>query len=159
MVSSRYPEFLYHGTSTGYIENILKIGLCPPYELEESVICWTAILDVAEWHANHMAESDRGSLCKPCKQIIFKIPFDRFDIEGFRLETNYIRLGPSGHPSMNYVPKKDPDGRNWTWQSLLEYAGAVGYKLPLPVTESDFYYMSRYKISKTYKRYREIDRV
>ena len=132
----RLPPILYHGTSTGYLDQILRDGLCPPVPDARpevgSYTCWTDTWSVAEFHAHHMEEWDSASLEKKCDPIVFAVPIEVFKVYGFVLEQNVIRLGVSGDGGRN--AGVELRGKQWTWRKLLKFTGAVGYELPLPVT-------------------------
>jgi hypothetical protein len=132
----RLPATLYHGTSTGYLDQILRDGLCPPFPDCRpdvgSYTCWIDTCSVAEFHAHHMEEWDSDSLERKCDPIVFAVPIERFKLYGFVLEQNFIRLGISGEGGRN--AGIELRGKKWTWRKLLKFTGAVGYELPLPVT-------------------------
>ncbi len=133
----KLPPILYHGTSTGYLDQILRDGICPPYPQchpePGSYTCWTDTWAVAEFHAHHMEENDSDWLKKACHPIVFAVAISHFKVCGFVLEQNFIRLGPSGEGGRNY--DVELRGKKWNWRKLLKFAGGVGYELPLPVTE------------------------
>jgi hypothetical protein len=126
------PRVLYHGTSDGYLEGILARGL-DPASSADGHLCYSDDPETARYHAGHMADWDSGSLGRHCRPILFTIPFDRFAADRFCLDTNFIRLGPSHGRAVG----QDLQRRSWTWQTLLNAAGAVGYTGLLPVSRDD----------------------
>ncbi len=130
------PAILYHGTSTGYLDQILRDGICPGWpQLHPGVgsyTCWTDTWSVAEFHAHLMEENDSSWLEKSCDPIVFAVPIATFKVHGFVLEQNFIRLGISGEGGRN--GGIELRGKKWNWRKLLKFTGAVGYELPLPVT-------------------------
>lgn len=129
------PSILYHGTSTGYLDQILRDGISQPWPDERpgigSYSCWTDTFSVAEFHARLMEEWDSYKLKRDCDPIVFAVPVEKFENRGFVLEQNFIRLGPSGEGGRNYGIELR--GKKWNWRKLLKFTGAVGYELPLPV--------------------------
>lgn len=132
----KLPTILYHGTSTGYLDQILRDGLLPPHpDLRPepgSYTCWTDTFSVAEFHAHHMEENDTEFLDKVCDPIVFAVPIERFKVFGFVLEQNFIRLGVSGEGGRN--SDVELRGKQWNWRKLLKFTGGVGYELPMPVS-------------------------
>lgn len=126
------PAVLYHGTSTGYLAGMLARGLDPEASAD-GYLCYTDDLATARYHAEHMAEWDTGSLERDCAPIVFALPIARFDPEHFRLDANFIRLGPSHGRAVGQNLRE----RTWTWHDLLTHAGAVGYAARLSVTAAD----------------------
>ena len=131
----RLPEVLYHGTSDGYLDQMLRDGLRPAY-LDDH-LCFTDEEEVAVHHAHCMADWDSDVLEKECAAIVFSIPIALFDLDGFCVEHKFIENGPSGGRACNRAMTDHIKERNlvqpWTWRELLDYAGAVGYLKPLPV--------------------------
>lgn len=126
------PEFLYHGTSTGYLDQILRDGL-DPQSSYKGYLCYADDLAISAWHAECMAVSDEAHLDVQCMPVIFKINQNRFSRRKFCLEQNFIDPGPSaGRACENGLPERD-----WTWQALLAFAGAVGYRKLLRVSAAD----------------------
>lgn len=132
MSAPTLPAVLYHGTSTGYLAGMLARGLDPKASAD-GYLCYTDDLATARYHAEHMAEWDTGSLGRDCAPIVFALPIARFDPEHFRLDANFIRLGPSHGRAVGQNLRE----RTWTWHDLLTHAGAVGYAALLPVTPDD----------------------
>lgn len=114
---------LFHGTSTGYLGQILRDGL-DPRSSYKGYLCYADDLAIARWHADCMAEWDAGKLNKPCRPVVFAIPIGAFLPADFCLEENYIDLGPSAGRAV---------GRRLrhllrSWRLVLAVAGAVGYR-------------------------------
>lgn len=134
----KLPAILYHGTSTGYLAQILRDGILPPHPRcrpePGSYSCWTDTFAVAEFHAHQMEEFDSDWLKRDCDPIVFAVRIAEFAIAGFVLEQNFIRLGPSGEGGRNYGAELR--GKKWNWRKLLKFTGGVGYELPMRVTES-----------------------
>lgn len=121
-------RFLYHGTSTGYLRQILRDGLRPESSYK-GYLCYADDRRVATYHAVAMAEWDTDRLGAECRAIVFAIPVDRFAKAGFCLDENFIELGPSTGRAVG----RDLLGKVWSWQRLLHHAGAVGYRERLRV--------------------------
>lgn len=126
------PALLYHGTSDGYLDQILRDGLDPRSSVER-YLCYTDDVAIARHHANHMAEHDSAILGKACRAVIFAIPMTRFERAGFCLDRNFVRLGPSHGRAVG----QQLGHRRWTWEELLAHAGAVGYAHLLRVEPSN----------------------
>ena len=126
------PAVLYHGTSTGYLDEMFASGLNPASSLN-GYLCYTDDPATARYHAEHMAVWDTGSLGRACAPIVFALPIERFDPTYFCLEANFIRLGPSHGRAVG----QNLRDRAWTWAELLTHAGAVGYAAGLRVTLGD----------------------
>ena len=131
------PSFLYHGTSTGYFDQILQDGLCPSlpqvWPDPGSYLCFADELVIAWHHAECMAEWDSGTLERDCEPIVFIIPIERFTRSAFCLDRNFVRLAPSsGRAVGKPLPK-----RQWNWYALLKHAGAVGYRKNVKVLPAD----------------------
>lgn len=126
------PNCLYHGTSTGYLPQILRDGLCPLASADE-YICFTDDPDIAIHHAECMASWDTGRLQKDCDPVLFKITIDRFNVAEFCLDENFITLAPSAGRAVGV----DLRGLGLDWNGLLMVAGAVGYRSILKVSEDD----------------------
>jgi hypothetical protein len=131
-MSDTLPPRLYHGTSDGYLDQILRDGL-DPQSSRDGYLCYTDDPETARYHALHMAEWDSEVLDRTCRPVTITIPFDRFAIEGFCLDRNFIRLGPSHGRAVG----RRLGGRRWTWETLLRETGAVGYRLRLIVGRDD----------------------
>jgi hypothetical protein len=123
---------LYHGTSTGYLKQILRDGLRPESSYK-GYLCYTDEAAIADHHAQFMAEWDAEYVEHPCHPVIFAIPFERFDRSAFCLEENWIDLGPSAGRAV----RMDMTRREWTWETLLTETGAVGYAATMPVGRED----------------------
>ncbi len=126
------PARLFHGTSDGYLDQILADGLDPKASVRR-YLCYTDDPEIARYHALHMAEHDTDILGRRCRPVCIAIEIERFDETGFRVERNFIRLTPS----YGRARGRNLKGRTWTWQSLLEEAGAVGYALRMQVVPKD----------------------
>jgi hypothetical protein len=119
----KLPSILYHGTSTGYLNQILRDGL-DPISSHKGYLCYTPDLAIAKHHADAMAEWDPEYVKRPCSPIIFAIPIDRFLPSAFCLDENFITLNPSagraaGKPMQHLVG---------SWRQVLALAGSVGNK-------------------------------
>lgn len=129
------PATLYHGTSTGYLEQILRDGICPPYPQVRpepgSYTCWTDTWSVAEFHAHHMEENDSDVLERECDPVVFAVPIASFRVGSFVLEQNFVRIGVSGVGGRN--ESVELRGKKWNWRKLLKFTGGVGYEAPLAV--------------------------
>lgn len=119
---------LFHGTSTGYLSQILRNGLDPKSSCKK-YLCYTDDLAIAKHHATHMAEWDEVVLEKTCRPVIFAIPSDQFLPTGFCLDENFIDLGPSagraiGRPLAHILR---------SWHLVFNISGSVGYNRLLRV--------------------------
>lgn len=123
---------LYHGTSTGYLDQILRDGLRPESSYK-GYLCYTDEIAIADHHAQFMAKWDEAYVGYPCQPVIFAIPFERFDKSAFCIEQNWIDLGPSSGRAVHMAM----DGREWTWEALLSETGAVGYAATMSVSRGD----------------------
>lgn len=135
-----FPVLLYHGTSTAYLRGptgILKNGL-DPRSSGSGYLCYTDDIEIARWHAEHMADWDADVVNRPCQPVVFAIPFEEFDRQGFCRDENFIRLGPSHGRAVNkgVEIRRRHLQRAWRWPELLKFAGSVGYKKLMPVTNS-----------------------
>lgn len=124
--------FLYHGTSTAYLDGILRNGLQPESSYK-GYICYADDIEISVYHAGFMAKWDEIYVGRKCYPVIFRIPFLRFDASCFCLDQNFIELGPSAGRAVGM----DMQARSWTWRSLLTATGAVGYAATMGVTEDD----------------------
>ncbi len=131
---SDLPPILYHGTSDGYLVGMLKRGL-DPASSPDGYLCYTDDIETARYHARLMANWDSGILGRACKPVLFALPTSRFTTDQFCLDANFIRLGAS-HGRASGQNLHD---RAWTWQSLLSFAGAVGYRAILTVDQNDVF--------------------
>lgn len=126
------PPFLYHGTSRLYLDQILADGLQPcTITGEEAMTCLADDLEVAIYHALCQAEAEEA------EPVVFVIPISRFERGRFRLEDNFVRLGPSagrGVDLCNSMSEEAWQAEPWTWERMLAACGAVGYTAPIPVT-------------------------
>ena len=117
---------LFHGTSSLYLEHILRDGLVPEASYK-GYLCYADELDISRHHANFMAEWEQSD------PVIFSIPIEKFDPEYFCLEENFIELGPSSGRAQG----TDLRHRSWTWKELLDIAGAVGYSKVVKVDKEN----------------------
>lgn len=126
------PEFLFHGTSRLYLDQILKDGLLPcTMTGEEDMTCLADDVEIAIHHAMCQSEFEEAD------PIVFAIPISCFDADRFRLEDNFVRLGPSAGRGLalnHAMSEKEWATAPWTWRGMLETCGAVGYTAPIPVT-------------------------
>lgn len=126
------PPFLYHGTSRLYLDQILRDGLLPcTMTGEEDMTCLADDPEIAIHHAMCQAEFEEAD------PVVFAIPISCFDPAFFRLEDNFVRLGPSagrGVALNHAMSEKEWVSLPWTWQGMLKDCGAVGYTAPVPVT-------------------------
>lgn len=133
----KLPETLYHGTSDGYLEAILRDGLRPESS-GTGYLCYTDEIEVALHHAACMAEWDESMLGRACRPVVFAVPIGSFDTGGFVLEEGFIRNGPSaGRACVSMEAariRERHERRPWSWDELLVHAGAVGYARTLKVT-------------------------
>ena len=129
------PDFLYHGTSTRYLKQILRKGLAPCHMTGAVLMCCYADDPVIAWHhAECMAEAEDAD------PVLFRIPIARFDTGKFTLDDKFVELGPSaGRGVAAYVAAGEAEWENapWTWRSMLHAAGAVGYVDTVPVSRDD----------------------
>ncbi|NTF18005.1 hypothetical protein G6L37_06280 [Agrobacterium rubi] len=134
------PEYLYHGTSDFYLDQILRDGL-DPRSSADAYLCYSDDPEIAIHHARCMAHWDAGRNKAVCEPILFKIPIRRFDETAFCLDCNFIDLGPSAGRAV----ASDIRGQELEWRELLELAGAVGYRAVLDVSENDFIHIGSVK--------------
>jgi len=131
-LATALPPFLYHGTSRLYLDQILRDGLLPcTMTGEEDMTCLADDPEIAIHHAMCQAESEEAD------PVVFVIPISCFDTAFFRLEDNFVRLGPSegrGLALNHAMTEKEWQSLPWTWQGMLKDCGAVGYTAPIPVT-------------------------
>lgn len=127
------PPFLYHGTSRLYLDQILADGLLPcTISGEEPMTCLADDVEIAIHHALHQADFEES------EPVVFMIPISRFDRDRFRLEDKFVELAPSAGRGLDLYHSMGDDAwqaRPWTWESMLEACGAVGYTAPIPVTD------------------------
>jgi hypothetical protein len=134
-VSQALSPILYHGTSTGYLKQILGDGL-DPRSSYKGYLCYSDELRCSTWFARCMAEWDSNVLDKDCDPVILRIDTTRFDPSLFCLEENFIEFGPvhcRGADHVDLIQSRD----DWTWRALYELTGGVGYKGPLKVAQAD----------------------
>lgn len=124
----RLPKLLFHGTSTGYLGQILREGLHPESS-HKGYLCFTDKIVIAEHHADCMAEWDSDSLKQDCRPVVFAIPTSRFLPAHFCLDENYIVLRPSAGRRAG-LRLDHLVGR---WRQVLQIGGAVGYRRLLRV--------------------------
>lgn len=135
MAEGTLPAFLYHGTSTKYLDQMLRDGL-EPCHMTGAVLmgCYADDPAIAWHHAECMAEAEEAD------PILFRIPIDRFDPGSFTLDDKFVELAPSsgrgvalyhatGHAAWERAP--------WTWRAMLHLAGSVGYVETIPVSRDD----------------------
>lgn len=131
------PDVLYHGTSTKYLDQILKDGLLPcSITGAVPMTCLADDFAVAEHHARCQADAEDAD------PIVFSIPIERFQPAAFTLEDKFVELGPSHGRGCAVYEAMDPDeweAKPWTWQEMLMVAGAVGYTVAIPVTSDDIH--------------------
>lgn len=133
--SGDLPEFLYHGTSTLYLDRMFEGGLEPCNMTGEVLMCCLADdAGIAAHHAQCMAEFEGRT------PVVFKIPVSKLNPNLFALEDNFVRIGPSvgrGNAVMDTVGEKAWMEAPWTWRAMLKVAGAVGYTGVIPVSRAD----------------------
>ena len=129
------PDFLYHGTSTRYLKQILRKGLAPCHMTGAVLMCCYADDPTLAWHhAECMAEWEDAA------PVLFRIPIARFDTGRFTLDDKFVQLGPSGGRGVAlHRAVGDEAWQNvpWTWRAMLHVAGAVGYVDTVPVSRDD----------------------
>lgn len=129
------PAFLYHGTSTRYLEQILRDGLAPCHMTGAVLMCCYADDPAISWHhAECMAEAEDAD------PVLFRIPIGRFDTAKFTLDDKFVELGPSagrGVAPYRAAGEEAWESAPWTWRAMLHLAGAVGYVDTLPVSRGD----------------------
>lgn len=126
------PPLLFHGTSTAYLDQMLRDGLLPL--TDNNRICLTDEFETAAHYARCMADWDTGVKeieIGAFQPIVFSIPAKSLNPEFFVLEEGTLRLGSTGRGRELNLRE-----RSWTWQSLFEATGAVGYSRPIPVTRA-----------------------
>lgn len=129
------PAFLFHGTSTKWLEQILRDGL-EPCHMTGAVLmgCYTDDRDIAIHHAVEMAEFEEA------EPVLFRIPTSRFDPAGFTLDDKFVELHPSagrGTFALSIVGADAWENAPWTWFAMLRIAGSVGYTRTVPVSGAD----------------------
>lgn len=129
------PAFLYHGTSTKWLEQILREGLKPCHMTGEVLMgCYTDDRSVAIHHAVEMADFEEAD------PVLFLLPTDRFDVARFTLDDKFVELHPSagrGSYALATVGEDAWENAPWTWLAMLRIAGSVGYTGTVPVARHD----------------------
>lgn len=126
------PDVLFHGTSSCYLDAIVREGLRPESSCT-GYLCFTDDPAIAAHHARHMADWDGARNGLSCEPLIFSIPSNLFRSSQFCLDENFIRLGPSagrgtGKDVGELIEQRRKSGYRWSWQELLSIAGSVGYR-------------------------------
>lgn len=129
------PAILYHGTSTKWLDQILRDGL-EPCHMTGAVLmgCYTDDRAVAIHHAIEMADYEDAD------PVLFGIPTSRFDISRFTLDDKFVELHPSAGRGVHALATvgADPwENAPWTWLAMLRIAGSVGYTATIPVGRGD----------------------
>lgn len=129
------PAVLYHGTSTKWLDQILRDGL-EPCHMTGAVLmgCYTDDRDVAIHHAVEMAEFEEAD------PVLFRLPASRFDVARFTLDDKFVELHPSagrGTYALAVVGEDAWENAPWTWRAMLRIAGSVGYTGTIPVARCD----------------------
>ncbi len=132
---TQLPSVLYHGTSTKWLDQILRDGLKPCHLTGEVVMgCYTDDREIAIHHAVEMADFEDAA------PVLFRLPMDRFDVEKFTLDDKFVELHPSagrGRFVVEMVGGEAWENAPWTWLAMLRLAGSVGYTGTIPVSQGD----------------------
>jgi hypothetical protein len=134
-VRTPLPPVLYHGTSTKWLDQILRDGL-KPCHLTGAVEmgCYADDRDIAIHHAVEMADFEEAD------PVLFRLPTSRFDVAGFTVDDKFIELRPSagrGKFVLAMVGEEAWENAPWTWLAMLRLAGSVGYTGTVPVSRAD----------------------
>ena len=124
----KLPSILFHGTSTGYLDQMLRDGL-DPRSSYKGYLGFTNQIAIAEHHAEHMTDWDGSILKRVCHPVVFAIPISAFTPAHFCLDENFIELRPSAGRRAGL----NMDHLLGTWRQVLQIAGAVGYRRLLKV--------------------------
>jgi len=131
-MTMQIPETAYHGTSTEYLNQIMRIGLRPGetnsnYEKQEiehpELIFFTTRIGEAMHHAQHTASLKGGTAII----LELKIPDKSLMIADYDVEkltdksTYYAGIGPAKNKFQGSAYKQDPD-------KLSKEFGVYGYK-------------------------------
>lgn len=127
-------EYLFHGTSTAYLDQMLQDGLRPESSYK-GYLCYSDDIGIAQYHAHFMAAWDSKFVGRRCEPIMFRIPGYRFSVDSFCLDENFISLGASAGRAVGLDLSKI--GKDW--RELLTVAGSVGYQLLMPVSREDVF--------------------
>lgn len=129
------PPVLYHGTSTKWLDQILRDGLAPCHLTGEVEMgCYADERAIAVHHAVEMADAEDAD------PVLFLLPTSRFDVARFVLDDKFVELRPSsgrGLFALAMVGDEAWENAPWTWTAMLRLAGSVGYTGTIPVSRSD----------------------
>lgn len=129
------PAVLFHGTTTKWLDQILRDGL-EPCHMTGAVLmgCYTDDRGIAIHHAVEMAEFEGA------EPVLFRLATSRFDVARFTLDDKFVELHPSAGRGVHAAATVGDDAWEnapWTWLAMLRIAGSVGYTGTIPVARCD----------------------
>ncbi len=129
------PAVLYHGTSTKWLDQILRDGLEPCHMTGEVLMgCYTDDREIAIHHAVEMADFEEAD------PVLFRLETSRFDASLFTLDDKFVELHPSagrGSYALSVVGADAWEAAPWTWLAMLRIAGSIGYTGTIAVAPAD----------------------